>query len=385
MPDDARPAAHSESRDMVDARQEPRTIRDLMRNPGTVARFKQIMPRHLSAERMLRVCAMAINSTPALAKCEPISLLGAMLACASFGLEPNTPLGHAYLIPFKKSVKKGNRWEETYQVQLIIGYRGYIDLARRSGNMVSIHADVVYEGDEFSFEYGSNQHLRHVPKGARGDRKPKFAYAHAKLTDGEAFEVLPYAEVLDIRDGSQGYQAALIAKDEAENDENKKWRMKAYESSPWVAFEHEMAAKTMIRRVSKYLPMSLEFATAIATDSAADRGTLDLTAISAHPETLVDGVVTEREEDEGEAQNKQTGNKQQEQPKTEGKGTDAPKADAKAKESDKAAGDAPQMKGPQPEPQEEQAKPQPKASTVTDKPGGSKRAAAGGKGLFTND
>lgn len=278
------------------ARAEPRTISDLMKAPKTITRFQQIMPRHLSAERMLRVCSMAINNTPALAQCEPISLLGAMLACASFGLEPNTPLGHAYLIPFKKSTKQNGKWVDVYQVQLIIGYRGYIDLARRSGNMISIHADVVYDGDDFSFEYGSHQHLRHVPKGVRTKRSKLWAYAHAKLSDGEAFEVLPYAQVMDIRNGSQGYQAALKAKEEAENDSSKKWRMKSYDTTPWVAHEHEMAAKTMIRRLSKYLPMSLEFATALATDASADRGTLDLTAIAENPQGLMDGTIVNAEE-----------------------------------------------------------------------------------------
>lgn len=283
---------------LKEPRNEPRTIGDLMKHPGTMSRFKQIMPRHLSAERMLRVCSMAINTTPALAKCEPITLLGAMLACASFGLEPNTPLGHAYLIPFKKRKKEGSNWVDVYQVQLIIGYRGFIDLARRSGNMISIHADVVYEGDEFSFEYGTNQHLRHVPKGERGGRKKLWSYAHAKLTDGEAFEVLPYAQVMAIRDGSQGYQAALKSKEEAEANKADEWKMKSYLSSPWVAHEHEMSSKTLIRRVSKYLPMSLEFATAVAVDDAADRGTLDLTAISANPAGLTDGSIVETEDPE---------------------------------------------------------------------------------------
>lgn len=298
MPDDSR--NQSQQPALQTAREEPRTIADIIKSKNTIERFKQIMPRHLSSERMMRVCAMAVNNTPLLGKCEAISLLGAMMACASFGLEPNTPLGHAYLIPFKKSKKEGNKWVETYTVQLIIGYRGYIDLARRSGSMVNIHADVVYPGDEFSFEYGSKQHLRHVPKGER--TKPIWAYAHATLTDGgEAFEVLPWAEVLEIRNGSQGYQAACAARDEAKGDLKKAYRMKAYESSPWVAHEHEMAAKTMIRRLAKYLPMSLEFMTAVAADTAGDRGTLDLTAISIDPEALKAGEVVETpDEEEGE-------------------------------------------------------------------------------------
>jgi recombination protein RecT len=176
---------------------------------------------------------------------------------------------------------------ERVDVNLIIGYRGFIDLARRSGNLVSIHADVVYgacgdmPADEFSFEYGSNMHLRHVPIGDNQGRPPIWAYAHASLKDGQAFEALPYARVLRIRDNSQGFQAALAAKQEAERNPNKSgWKMRSFESSPWVAHEHEMAAKTMIRRLSKALPMSIEFANAVQLDAMSDTGGVNYATFS---------------------------------------------------------------------------------------------------------
>lgn len=251
---------------------EPSTIQSMLQNPKTVAKFQQVAPRHLNPERLLRVMAHAVYKTPKLAECQPITLLGAMMACASLGLEPNTPLGHAYLIPFEKRTKRGNDWvTESVDVNLIIGYRGYVDLARRSGSLVSIHADVVYEGDDFSFEYGSKMHLRHVPKGAREERPAQVAYAHARLTDGEAFEVLTYPEVLKIRDNAEGYKSAFRSKDK---------NARAWSSSPWVAFEHEMAAKTMIRRLSKMLPLSIEFANAAALDSMSEAGAADFSALS---------------------------------------------------------------------------------------------------------
>jgi recombination protein RecT len=264
------------------------TIEDALKNKGMIARFQQAVPRHLSSERMLRVCAMAVYKTPMLRKCETMSLLGAMLSLASLGLEPNTPLGHAYLIPFKSRRKiPGTRdWEDYYQVQVIIGYRGYIELARRSGMLTAIHADVVYEGDEFSFEYGSKMHLRHVPKGSR--EEPLWAYAHATLSDGQAFEVLPYDLVLKIRDGSQGYQAALNAKIEAGNDPTKKFMLKTWESNPWVAYEHEMAAKSLVRRLSKMLPMSIEFAQAVELDGMAEAGDIQYSTIINQPDTVED-------------------------------------------------------------------------------------------------
>lgn len=264
--------------------------------------FKKLMqdalPRHLSPERMLRVFLLAVRKAPKLAEAPVSELVGAMLTLASLGLEPNTPLGHAYLIPFEAGPKDNRR----VTIQVIIGYQGYLELARRTGQMVSIHADVVYKGDEFSFEYGTNTHLRHVPVGDSEGREPIFAYAHATLKDGQAFEVLPYAKVLRIRDGSQGYQAAVQSLENSKRSTKDAWKRKSYDASPWVAHEHEMASKSMIRRLSKRLPMSLEFANAAALDAmseggrigfsgAADMlagGTMDFTMLEHDPAETVD-------------------------------------------------------------------------------------------------
>lgn len=244
------------------------SIGEALSHPDMLARLKAAVPRHLSADRMLRVLVLAVQKTPELAKCDVRTLMGAMLVSSSLGLEPNTPLQHSYLIPFKSRRKVGpDKWEDgPVSVNLIIGYRGFIDLARRTGSLTSIHADVVYEGDEFSFEYGSNQHLRHVPRATADDakRRPLWCYAHVKLRDGEAFEVLPYNRVLTIRNSSQGYQAALTARQRYGATAG------AYAKAPWIAFEHEMACKTLIRRLAKVLPMSAEFAVARALDEAAD-------------------------------------------------------------------------------------------------------------------
>lgn len=211
------------------------SVQELLMNDMARDQLSKVAASHMRPERMMRLMANAIRTTPKLTECEPISLLGAMMTCASLGLEPNTVLGHAYLIPFK------NRSKNITEVQLIIGYKGMIDLARRSGHVVNIHADVVYSGDEFSFEYGTDQHLRHKPAGPR--ENPEYAYCHAKLTDGEAFIVIPYAEVLKIRDASQGYRTAIKY--------NKK-------DTPWIAQEHQMARKTAVRALFNELPISIE-------------------------------------------------------------------------------------------------------------------------------
>lgn len=211
------------------------TVQELLVNDMAKQQLQVVAAEHMKPERMMRLMANAIRTTPKLGQCDPLTLLGSMMTCASLGLEPNTVLGHAYLIPFE------NRKKGMTEVQLVLGYKGMVDLARRSGHVVNIHADVVYEADAFSFEYGSHQHLKHIPAGERS--KPIYAYCHAKLTDGEAFIVLPYAEVLKVRDASQGYKTA------------KKYGKK---DSPWIAHEHQMARKTAVRALFNELPISVE-------------------------------------------------------------------------------------------------------------------------------
>ena len=281
---------------------------DFIAAPAVKDRIAAVLPKHLNPERMLRTLALAAYKTPKLREVHMMSLLGAVMTCASMGFEPNTPLGHAYLIPFEK--KKYDRAKREYvtervDVNVVFGYPGLIDLARRTGSLVSITAKVVYEGDDFDFEYGSNQHLRHRPKGVTEKRRPTYAYAHAKLTDGEAFEVLPYAEALAFRRYSQSYQTAQRAIEEFETlspAEKKKneWKVRAANETPWIRNEVEMVQKTMIRRLSKWLPKNIEFAAAMAIDGTVDAGRPDFAALASMPAAeaagaLEAGVVPENE------------------------------------------------------------------------------------------
>ena len=219
----------------------------------------KMLPKTLSIDRLLKVAQIAATTTPALAKCDVPSLVGAIGQCAQMGLEPNTVLGHAYLVPFNTKRKDGNgqeRWVNS--VQVIIGYKGLIDLARRSGQIVSIAAHEVCERDTFELVYGLDEKLNHTP--AMGDRGDVIGfYAVAKLKDGgHCFEFMSLHQVLQIRDGSQGYQQA------------KKYNKEG--AHPWGAHFVEMGRKTVIRRLAKYLPLSIEFQTAAALDEAATRG-----------------------------------------------------------------------------------------------------------------
>lgn len=126
-----------------------------------------------------RIALTEIRKVPKLADCDQTSFLGAIMQCAQLGLEPGGALGHAYLIPFE------NRRKNITEVQFVVGYRGMLDLARRSGQIVSIEARPVYERDHFHVAFGLEPSLKHEPNWDAADRgELKFVYAVAKLKDG---------------------------------------------------------------------------------------------------------------------------------------------------------------------------------------------------------
>ena len=215
---------------------EPRSMKDWI-----IAMEPQIakaLPSVITPERFTRMALTAVSSDPKLAECTPQSFLGAMMNAAQLGLEPNTPLGQAYLIPFRN---KG-RMEVQYQT----GYKGLIELAHRSGEFKSIEARVVYENDEFEYEYGLNPKLVHKP--AMQNRGEAICYyaVYTLVNGGFGFEVLSKE---DIRRHAETYSQSFGS---------------GY--SPWKTAFDEMAKKTAIKRVLKYAPIKTEFARALITD-----------------------------------------------------------------------------------------------------------------------
>jgi recombination protein RecT len=220
----------------------------LQRKQGEISKM---LPRHLNADRLLKVAQIAATTTPTLLECEVPSLVAAIGQCAQMGLEPNTVLGHAYLVPFNTKRKDANgveRWAKS--VQVIIGYKGLIDLARRSGQIVSISAHEVCKNDSFDLVYGLDERLNHTP--ALGDRGEIIGfYAVAKLKDGgNAFEFMSLHQINEI-------MAATQSKGKY---------------GPWKDHFTEMGRKTVIRRLAKYLPLSIEFHTAVVLDQKASMG-----------------------------------------------------------------------------------------------------------------
>jgi recombination protein RecT len=193
------------------------------------------LPKHLTADRMLRIVLTELRKNPKLGLCDQLSVMGAVVVAAQLGLEPGGSLGHCYLIPYGK------------ECQLQIGYRGQVDLARRSGNILSIEARCVFEGDEFQVELGTESSITHRP--AFKSSVATHVYAVAKLKGGGVqFDVMSIAEVNYIRDTySQAHK-------------------RDPEGGPWATAPEEMAKKTVVRRLFKMLPTSIEIREAMALD-----------------------------------------------------------------------------------------------------------------------
>lgn len=229
------------------------------------------LPRHMTPERMIRVCNTAVQKTPALLDCEPRSLMGAIIQASQLGLEPDGTLGHAYLIPFN------NRKTGKVECQFIPGYKGLIELARRSSQISTIYAHVVCENDEWDFSFGLEPTLTHRPTdGEPGD--PIAVYAVARLRDGGVqFEWMWKRQVEAIRGQSR-----------------------AGNSGPWVTHWEEMAKKTALRRLCKLLPTSPELSRAVALDEAAEASVpQDLGLLAAPDDEIV--VEPEGEDERGDA------------------------------------------------------------------------------------
>ena len=209
-------------------------VRDMLERAGP----NLALPAHVGADAMTRAVVNSVIKTPKLLDCSIVSLHAAVSQAAELGLLPGDAAGMAYLIPFGK------------KVQFVAGYRGLLDLARRSGKVTAIYARVVHEADEFDYQYGLDERCTHKPSDADDPGPLTHAYAVAVLTDGSAqFEVMTRKQIEDVQAKSR-----------------------AGASGPWKTDKAEMWKKSALRRLCKVLPMSPQLHTAVTLDEMAERG-----------------------------------------------------------------------------------------------------------------
>ena len=205
----------------------------------------------MSAERLSRITLTTLKTNPKLLECSIESLLGAVLQSAQLGLEPNL-LGSCYFIPYKNTV--------SFQ----IGYKGLIDLVTRKGEVTTIVAQEVRKGDSFHYEFGRNETLKHIPAqhDQRGDIEYFYAYANLK-NGGFTFQVMHISEIEKVR-----------------NEHSISYKFDK-SGSIWVKHFEQMALKTTIKKLIKYLPISVETQNAVAHDETIRK---DITAEAIHVE-----------------------------------------------------------------------------------------------------
>lgn len=219
------------------------TLRALLEGDGMRKELARALPKVLPTDRFLRTLITTLNRMPELADCDQKSIMAGVVTAAQMGLEIDPTLGRAYLIPY-------NDRQKGKIAQLIIGYRGFVELAYRSGMLASLQAEVVYQGDEFDFELGLEPKLRHVPSMGEQRGPLRYAYAVAKLANGgTVFRVLGPPD---------------IAKAKASS------RAASSQYSPWTTHPDEMWRKTAIRALAKMLPLSPELRDAVAKDDEDD-------------------------------------------------------------------------------------------------------------------
>lgn len=214
----------------LQAQSQGKTFEGLLR--AAMPKLEAVMPAAMNPERLYQIALACYKQDSGLGSCDPASILSCLLKCSALGLEPSVvdDRGSCYLIPRKGSAT------------FMLGYRGMLELMRRSGEYRSIQVQAVHQGDFFEYEYGTNQHLTHRPCAAPG--KLTHVYLVARLVSGEEYiNVLTRSQV----------------------DERRK-RSQARSSGPWSTDYEEMAKKTVVRASYKYLPSSVELRDAVAAD-----------------------------------------------------------------------------------------------------------------------
>ena len=226
--------------------------------------IRSIIPRHVTAERIAKAVLLAASRQPKLLQCTANSIVKALMDASEVGLEPSGgALGHAYLVPYR------NKKTGTLEAQFIPGYRGLIDLAKRAGGVADVWPELVMQGDEFRWHLGTSPELVHVPdlEVPRDWAHVTHGYVVARYPNGmSTFRVMTKTQIEKIRA-----------------------RSKAKDTGPWVTDTEEMACKTLVRRICKYLPMSVHLAAALTKLDDTIGPDFDAEIISAETVDRLDG------------------------------------------------------------------------------------------------
>ncbi len=204
------------------------------------------LPKHLTPERMIRMAVTLFSKSDSLQKCSVQSIVACVVQASELGLELTGPLGHAFMVPYSG--------QATFQ----IGYKGFFELAFRSGKLSAWPMRVVFANDLFDVQYGSDQKILHKPaKGERGD--PIGYYSCLYMHDGG--RDFDYLSVEDAEQHRDRYSQAF-----------KNAEKYGKTNSPWHTNFDAMAMKTTVRSLAKRAPLSTELRAAASIDEYAEAG-----------------------------------------------------------------------------------------------------------------
>ena len=205
-----------------------------------------------NADRFLRIALTQLHD-PRLSACSPASVQNAVMEAAQLGLDLDGVLGHAYLVPYKGSA------------QMQVGYKGLVQLARRSGQVVKISAITVREGDVFEWLEGADDGIVHRPTldSDRHHMPISWIYARARLVSGHVEHTEPWSWSRILEHAEQ-FSAAYRAKKK---------------DSPWFSCPEVMGKKTMLIQLCKLLPISVEAQRLVARSEIIDSSVVSSTDV----------------------------------------------------------------------------------------------------------
>lgn len=220
--------------------------------------LKALLTIHnIPPEKFMTLTLNAVKRMPQLLECDPKTLFGAIMVAAELGLEPNTNMGFAHILPYKRKFKKGNVWESVLEAQFQIGYPGWLEIMYRNPKIESIDSGVIYENEEWYFDKGKREPFSHtpLPPSERGENWVA-VFAIAWLKDASRPKVIVlYKEDIDkIKALSQGANS---------------------EYSPWNSTKDPflwMPRKTALKQLVKELPKTKEIEKVYHIDNVVETG-----------------------------------------------------------------------------------------------------------------
>lgn len=257
---------------------------------GYASSIKNILPKVMTPERFIGQVCHIVTSNPDIKACTPSSLIGAVLQSATLGFAPVPTLGYCYFVPYNNRKKDGTYAKE---VQFQLGYKGTIDLARRSGEIEDVYAEVVYQGDEFSYDLGLKRTLSHRRTDASVEEDNAITHVYG---------------VCHYKDG--GFNFVVLTRAQVEKLRMRNPMQKRGLTGAWLTDYAAMAKAKAIKQLAKYMPLTTEIASVFSGDEMVlDKSNFDS-----------DGVLKAEElnyTEYTEVENEQVSEDADEQPKNE--------------------------------------------------------------------